>query len=72
MKGRAGQRVYWHGPPPRPWRQGRIKRTGLIRHEVEWDNGARTIVDRSSLMGVSQFGKCCDYCKSLQENGVTI
>lgn len=69
FKGSPGQRVYWHGVFPDPKKQGTIKKTGSIRHEVLWDGDTEpTLVQVTALQGVRAFPKCCAYCISWREN----
>lgn len=63
--------VFWHGLFPDPDKRGRIVKRGTLRHEVLWDSSADSpnsepvLVWISALRLVSDFGRCCDYCRSL-------
>jgi hypothetical protein len=69
---KIGQRVYWHGLAPRPAMQGKIVRTGTIRHEVLWDGRQDTSLEYvSAVAAVSKFGECCAWCAELKRRGQT-
>lgn len=57
--------VFWHGWAPDRSKTGRVVRRGSLRHEVRWDGDTETtLVSPVSLMLVSRYPKCCDYCAS--------
>ena len=58
--------VFWHGSPPNINKRGRIVARGTLRHEVLWDGTDEPVLEWiGSLRLVSDFGRCCEYCRSL-------
>lgn len=66
---RPGSRVYWHGTFPDPKKQGKVIRTGTIRHEVLWDDATEVTLVPVGQLGkvvngkfICEYGKDCGRC----------